>query len=48
MLSAAATDEFPDAELFRGLDDDVLALADSFALEQCVWRDWLRDALASG
>jgi endoglucanase len=37
------------AELFRGLgDDDVLALADSFALEHCVRRDWLLDALANG
>ncbi|WP_199813925.1 glycoside hydrolase family 5 protein [Streptomyces sp. NRRL F-5135] len=37
------------AELFRDLGDDhVLALADSFALEQCVRRDWLLDSLASG
>ncbi|WP_413804649.1 glycoside hydrolase family 5 protein [Streptomyces sp. OE57] len=37
------------AELFRGLgDDDLLALADSFALEQCVRRDWLLDALETG
>lgn len=37
------------AELFRGLgDDDVLALADSFAVDQCVPRDWLLDALADG
>ncbi|WP_329224258.1 glycoside hydrolase family 5 protein [Streptomyces canus] len=37
------------AELFRGLgDDDLLALADSFALEHCVRRDWLLDALANG
>jgi aryl-phospho-beta-D-glucosidase BglC (GH1 family) len=34
------------AGLFRGLgDDDVLALANSFSLEQCVRRDWLLDAL---
>lgn len=37
------------AALFRGLgDDDVLALADSFALKHCVRRDWLLDALANG
>ncbi|WP_432181074.1 glycoside hydrolase family 5 protein [Streptomyces sp. NBC_00063] len=35
------------AEVFRGLgDDDVLALADSFSLEQCVQRDWLLDTVA--
>lgn len=37
------------AELFRGLgDDDVLALADSFALERCVSRDQHLDLLANG
>lgn len=37
------------AAAFQGLgDDDVLALADSFALQQCVRRDWLLDALANG
>jgi endoglucanase len=37
------------AAAFQGLgDDDVLALADSFALQQCVQRDWLLDALANG
>jgi len=37
------------AGLFRGLrDDDVLALADSFALERCERRDWLLNSLASG
>jgi len=37
------------AELFRGLDDDeLLALADSFALGQCERRDWLFSSLADG
>ncbi|MBO4256217.1 hypothetical protein [Streptomyces griseorubiginosus] len=36
------------AGLIRGLGDDALALADSFALEQCVKRDWLLDAFANG
>lgn len=37
------------AELFRGLhDDDVLALADSFALNHCVQRDRHLDMLANG
>ncbi|MFJ3802486.1 glycoside hydrolase family 5 protein [Streptomyces sp. NPDC090088] len=37
------------AELFRGLgDDDVLTLADSFALEQCVQRHGLLNSLANG
>ena len=35
------------AELFRGLgDDELLALADSFALDQCVRREPLLDLLA--
>jgi endoglucanase len=37
------------AELFRGLDDDeLLALADSFAFEQCSVRERLAEALAKG
>ncbi|GAA4194668.1 hypothetical protein GCM10022288_30390 [Gryllotalpicola kribbensis] len=37
------------AELFRGLSDDELdALADSFAFEQCVVRESLRDQLVAG
>ncbi|MGO4429360.1 hypothetical protein AB4Z54_64160, partial [Streptomyces sp. MCAF7] len=45
MLGQPLVEEY--AELFRGLgDDDVLALADSFALDQCVRRDRHLDLLA--
>ncbi|MGO4750955.1 glycoside hydrolase family 5 protein [Streptomyces sp. 2MCAF27] len=47
MLGQPLVEEY--AELFRGLgDDDVLALADSFALDQCVRRDRHLDLLANG
>ncbi|MFI5799939.1 glycoside hydrolase family 5 protein [Streptomyces sp. NPDC051677] len=47
LLSQPLVQEY--AGLFHGLgDDDVIALADSFALEQCVQRDRLLDSLASG
>ncbi|MGW3562687.1 glycoside hydrolase family 5 protein [Streptomyces sp. NPDC000941] len=47
MLGQPLVQEY--AELFRGLgDDDVLALADSFALDQCVRRDRQLDLLANG
>ncbi|MEU5647098.1 glycoside hydrolase family 5 protein [Streptomyces milbemycinicus] len=47
MLGQPLVQEY--AELFRGLgDDDVLALADSFALDQCVQRDRHLNMLANG
>lgn len=47
MLGQPLVQEY--AGLFHGLgDDDVLGLADSFALEHCVRRDWLLDSLTRG
>ncbi|MEU5030622.1 glycoside hydrolase family 5 protein [Streptomyces milbemycinicus] len=47
MLGQPLVQEY--AELFRGLgNDDVLALADSFALDQCVQRDRHLNMLANG